>query len=130
MPNLPLELITLDARLAVCRLAPGQPIPAWAAEEKGFLSLTLTAEELSLVCPEARVPAGVRAERGFRALKIRGPLDFNLTGVLSSLLLPLAQRGISVFALSTYDTDYLLVREERLEEALALLSFEPGASSR
>lgn len=83
--------------------------------------MTRTAEELSIVCPDAGVPAEVRAERGFRALKVRGPLDFSLAGVLASLAVPLARAGISVFALSTFDTDYILVRGEQLVGAVNAL---------
>ena len=87
-----------------------------------LVSLTRTADELSIVCPQAHLPAGVRAEHGFRAFKVMGPLDFALTGVLSGLLLPLAAVGVSVFTLSTYDTDYLLVREAQLDRAREALS--------
>jgi len=74
-----------------------------------------------VVCAEENVPDGVTAERGWRCLKVEGPLDFALTGVLAELLVPLAKAEISVFALATYDTDHLLVREDRLEDALAAL---------
>lgn len=80
-----------------------------------------TAAETTVVCAEETVPGDVRAERGFRALAVAGPLDFALTGVLAALALPLAEAGVSIFAVSTYDTDHVLVREERLEEAVAAL---------
>ena len=105
--------------LAVCRLAPDAAVPGWAAGP--FVSVTRTPEELSVVCDEAGVPDGVRAERGWRALEIEGPIDFNLTGVLAGLTVPLADAGISVFVMSTFDTDWLLVREPQLPDALTVL---------
>lgn len=92
----------------------------WAIRSD-FWSITRTPEELSLVLPEENVPDGILAERGWSALQVQGPLDFSLTGILASLTAPLADAGISVFALSTYDTDYLLVRSETLSEAVAVL---------
>lgn len=114
-------LSVLRQTLAVCRLDPEAPTPGWAGEA-GWFSITRTADELSVVAPEDRVPEGVRAERGWRALRVAGPLDFSLTGVLSSLAGPLADAGVSVFALSTFDTDYLLVRERQLELAVTTLT--------
>ena len=79
-----------------------------------FLSVTRTANELSVVCPDSAVPAEVHAERNRRLLQIEGTLGFTLTGVLASVALPLAKAEISIFAVSTYDTDYLLVSEQDL----------------
>ena len=91
--------------------------------ERGeFWSVTKTREELSIVCAEADIPEAVRSDKGWRCLKVHGPLDFSLTGVLVSLARPLAEAGVSVFVISTYDTDYLLVKEERLDSALAVLA--------
>ncbi len=87
----------------------------------GFVSITRTSEELSIVCPQRQVPAKIRRQEGWRAMKVKGPLDFSLTGILSSLATPLAQEGVSVFAISTYDTDYLLVKEKDLERAIGVL---------
>ena len=115
-----LTLTVLTAPLAVCRLAPGEPLPAWALLGE-FFSVTRTTDELSIVCPQALVPAQVQAERGWRALKVAGPLDFALTGILASLAGALAKAGISIFAISTYDTDYVLVKAETLERACDLL---------
>ncbi len=115
-----LSLIVWPYTLAICRLPPESPLPGWTAESR-FLSITRSEDELSLVCEQALVPAGVQAEPGWRALKVAGPLDFSLIGVLASLLVPLAEAGVSVFALSTYDTDYLLVRETDLERAVTAL---------
>lgn len=74
-----------------------------------------------MVCAESAVPAGLRCERAWRALRVEGPLDFALTGVLASLALPLAEAGVSIFAISTFDTDYVLVQEENLERAVNAL---------
>lgn len=115
-----LDLVLLPGRYAVCRLDSSADVPAWAAG-CDFVSLTKTPRETSIVCPEGRVPADVRSERGFRVLKVRGPLDFSLTGVLASLAGPLAEEDISVFAMSTFDTDYILVREDTLAGAVEIL---------
>lgn len=117
-----LVLKLLEGRYAVCRLDPDAPIaPALLTGDHEFISVTRTAEELSLVCPESLAPVGAKAERGWRAFKIQGPLDFSLTGVLSSLLEPLARTKISVFTVATYDTDYILVRESELAAATTVL---------
>ncbi len=118
-PSLTLDV--LPERFAVVRLAADAAVPAWA--RGGYLvSVTRTADELSIVCPEAAVPADLPAQRGFRGLRVRGPLDFSAVGVLASLAGPLAAAGVSLFALSTYDTDYLLVRAADLERSLAALA--------
>ena len=114
-PSLQLQL--LEGRLAVCRLGPRQPMPGWADSAGPLCSVTRTGEELSVVCTEGSVPIGTRCEKGWRALKVQGPLDFGLTGILDALTDPLAQAGISIFAVSTFDTDYVLLREASLEAA-------------
>ena len=116
-----LDLTVLPDVLAVCRLPAGAEAPAWLDGEVSA-SVTRTPEETSVVCRAAIVPPSVRVETGWRALRVAGPLDFALTGVLLSLLGPLAAAGVSVFALSTFDTDYVLVREAALEEAKAVLT--------
>ena len=108
---------------AVCRLDKNAPVPDWGIRGP-FSSITRTAGELSVVCPEAQVPGGVNKEGGWKILMVEGPLDFSLTGVLASLIAPLAREGISVFALSTHDTDYLLVKKEQLEKAVRALRGE------
>ena len=115
-----LDLTLMADTLAVCRLEPGAADPAWLAGET-FASVTRTRGETSVVCRAVVVPPGVRAESGWRALGVAGPLDFALTGILLALLQPLAAAGVSVFALSTFDTDYVLVKEAVLEDALAAL---------
>jgi hypothetical protein len=120
-----LTLSLLPGILAVCRLERDAPIPAWALQagpHQSLVSVTRTSEELSIVCAQDLLPPGARAERGFRAFKVAGPLDFSLTGVLASLTTPLAEAGVSVFAVSTFDTDYLLVREVQLAAARKTLS--------
>jgi hypothetical protein len=115
-----LRLALEQGLLAVARLDPDAPFPVWATGGP-VVSLTRTAGELSVVCPQDRVPAGVRAERGFRALRVEGPLDFALTGVLAALSSALAGAGVPLLAIGTYDTDWLLVPETRLGEALGAL---------
>ncbi len=102
-------LVPLEGTFAVCRLDPDSPLPGWASGP--FVSVTRTADELSVVCLEEGVPDGVRCERGWRCLRVAGALDFALVGVLASLLGPLADAGVSAFAVSTFDTDYLLVKD-------------------
>ena len=116
-----MQLALLPYSITIARLSPEQEIPQWAWEHKEFLSVTYTADELSIVCPASSVPADVPSGRGWVAIKVQGPLDFSLTGVLAALASPLAANGISIFAISTFDTDYLLVKEQdllRAKEAL------------
>lgn len=110
----------LPGRLTVARLPGTAPVPAWA-DGTGFVSITRRQGELSIVCADERVPAEVRAERGWRALEVEGPIDFQVVGLLHGLTGPLAQAGISVFAVATFDTDVLLVREEALPRAVEAL---------
>jgi hypothetical protein len=121
MSHTNLALSLLSDTFAICRLEPEADIPSWALAGD-FFSVTRTKEELSLVCPQEIVPEGTRCEKGFRCIKVGGPLDFSLTGILSSLTIPLAQAGISVLALSTFDTDYLLVKEAQVDRAVQKLS--------
>jgi uncharacterized protein len=119
MPTLNLEL--LDGTYAVVRLDAGEPSPAWTTSGP-FVSITRTEAELSVVCPEEAVPADARAERGWRCLRVAGPLGFGMTGILASLAGPLASSGVSIFVVSTYDTDYLLLQERDLDRGTAALS--------
>jgi len=111
-------------RFAIVRLAPDAPLPAWLFHaEARFYSLTRTPDELSLVCAEDDLPPSVeRVERGWRLLQLAGPIPFEETGVLAALTAPLAAAGVSVFAIATYDTDFVLVPERDLERALAALA--------
>lgn len=113
----------LDGELAVTRLDPDALSPSWAVAGE-FVSITRTAEELSVVCPAGSVPAGLRTESGWRCLQLIGPIPFEQTGVAAAFLAPLAGAGISVFVISTYDTDYLLVKETRLADAVNALRSE------
>jgi len=116
-----LRLTVIPSRLAVCRLEPEAAELETAVGSK-FHSITRTGEEVSVVCDESAVPAGARAEKGWRALKVRGPIPFAETGVLASLALPLADAEIGIFVISTYDTDYLLVKGADLDRAVAALA--------
>jgi hypothetical protein len=116
----PQSLTLLPDRLTVCRLDPSDPVPEWAAGE-GFLSITRTATELSIVCDEQLPPDGLKKEDGWRALVIDGQLDFGLVGIVAELSGILAAIGISLFVIATFDTDYLLVKADVLERAVAAL---------
>lgn len=118
----PLTFITHDQDLSIVRLPPGSPVPAWLPAD-GFVSVTRTGEELSVVCPSASASQAGDApvESGWLRLEMAGPFDLTLTGVLASALVPLAGAGVSIFALSTYDTDHVLVRRAQLSEAVAAL---------
>jgi hypothetical protein len=120
------ELTLLPGELSICRLPAESGMPAWAARGEGaargpLTSVVWTTDETSVVCASALVPADVQADTGWRALLVTGPLDLALTGVMASLAGPLAAAGVALFALSTYDTDYTLVKASSLEPALAAL---------
>ena len=115
-----MDLDLLPDRFAVCRLDPGSEIPR-SSFERSFFSVTQTNEELSVVCREDERLAGALVEAGWRCFKVRGPLDFSDIGVLAGIAEPLASAGISLFCISTFDTDYILVREDALERAILVL---------
>lgn len=115
-----LELTLLPERFAISRLAAEAPIPPWATKGQ-FFSVTRTGDELSVVTELSQVPPGVQSQSGWRALKVHGPFVLSEIGVLSSLATPLAEARISLFAVSTFDTDYLLVASETLSAAIATL---------
>ncbi len=119
-PHKSLRLSLLDGHMSVCRLEPASEIPDWALTG-GFFSVTRTPDELSVVCLESSVPEDVACEKGWRVLKLAGPFEFSEVGVLASLTTPLAEAGVGIFAISTFDTDYVLVKEERLDLAVAAL---------
>jgi hypothetical protein len=110
----------VDGTFAICRLGGGSPIPPWATAGP-FFSITRTADELSVVCGQDDVPEGVSCERGWRCLRVAGAMPFSVVGVVASLTAPLAEAGISVFAVSTFVTDYLLVNEDLWERAVDVL---------
>jgi hypothetical protein len=115
-----LSLVAPDGTFAVSKLPADAPLPSWA-EGGPFVSITRTADELSIVCREEDVPVGVDSERGWRCLRVEGRLDFTLVGVMASLVGPLAGAGIPVFVVSTFDTDYLLVKAGDFDRAAAQL---------
>ena len=118
MPTLNLEV--LPGSFGVTTLAPGLPTPAWATRG-AFTSVTRTTEELSIVGPEEYVPPEAECERGWRCLRVVGPLDFSMVGILAALLVPLARSGVAVFVVSTFATDYLLVKADQLEPGVRAL---------
>lgn len=115
-----LTLSVLPEEFGICRLDGSAAIPAWVMGHP-FYSIARTPEELSIVCPAASISGEIPAERGWRCLKVHGPLAFDQTGVLLTLAEPLAEEGISIFAVSTYDTDYLLVKGRELPKAIEAL---------
>ena len=136
MPPRKLTLTILPARFAICRLPATAPIPDWATRGQIF-SVTRTDEELSITCEESAAPPGaldgslpgLKVSKDWRALKFEGPFDFSEVGVLASVVGPLADAGISLFAVSTYDTDYLLLREPDFERACQVLRGQGHAVS-
>jgi uncharacterized protein len=118
MPNLNLSL--LEGRFAVVQLEPKSPVPALEGE---FFTVTRTSEELSIVCLESNVPSNsnVQLERDWACLKLQGPFEFSLTGILLSVIEPLAKVNVGIFAISTFNTDYVLVKVEHLETAILAL---------
>ena len=115
-----LTLDVMPGDFAIARLPAGAALPVWASGGT-FSSITRTAHELSIVCASAAVPADVGAQRGYRGLAVRGPLDFSLVGIVASLSAALAAASISLFVVSTHDTDYLFVRDADLDRAIAAL---------
>lgn len=116
----PLTIRVLEGAMSIARLPAGEAVPDWVPAAP-WCSVTRTADELSIVCESGWVPDGLRHEVGWRLLQVEGPLDFSLTGVLHRITAPLKQAGISLFAVSTFDTDYVLVRGRDLDDALAWL---------
>jgi hypothetical protein len=114
------RLFALDELYAIVRLHPDAGLPDWV-EGGHFWSVTRSDAELSIVCREEDIPPDASAERGWCALEVAGPLDFSLTGVVASLVSPLADAAVPIFVLSTFDTDYLLVREPDLPRAAEAL---------
>jgi hypothetical protein len=114
------QLSVLPGSFAIVRLTADAPLPPWATA-RDFFSVTRTSEELSVVCPANQVPAGVKVETEWRALKVQGPFALSEIGVLAALTASLAAARVSLFAISTFDTDYLLVGEEKLDAAIAAL---------
>ncbi|MGB6976914.1 MAG: ACT domain-containing protein [Gammaproteobacteria bacterium] len=120
-----LTLSVLKNTLSICKLNRQSKMPNWLSIANcPFISITKTEDELSIVCDQSIIPEKIEdmsIVRDWRALKIEGPLDFSLTGILSALLHPLAKQQISIFTVSTYDTDYILVKEQDLTSAIEVL---------
>lgn len=120
-----MKLQELPSIFAVCRFEPTSEIPAWVTNSR-FFSITRTTDELSIVCEQPLVPIGVKSENDWRAFKVVGSLDFSLTGILASIAQPLAEAKISIFAISSFDTDFVLVKSAdwvRAHEVLQTAKF-------
>lgn len=115
-----MRFIVLPDHLAVCRLNQDTPIAAWASSGTVF-SITRTADELSVVCQQNVVPDGVQCEKGWRCLRVAGTMAFSMVGVVASFSTPLAEAGVGIFVISTFDTDYLLVKDDDFQKAVAAL---------
>jgi hypothetical protein len=121
MTSRKLSLKILPDRMAVCRFEPSAPLPDWI-DKPGFYSITRTAEELSVVCSQERVPLEAESETGWRCFQLSGSFDFSEIGIIFSLTQPLAENDISVFVISTFDTDYLMVKAESFTKAIDVLT--------
>jgi uncharacterized protein len=122
MPKQKFALSILPDKLGICHFGKHAPIPDWALRNSDFYSLTKSQNELSVVCPQDHIPENVMAETGWRAFRLEGPLDMYSVGVIAKLSAPLAEAGISIFNISTYETDYILVEEKNLEKAKKALA--------
>ncbi len=111
-----MKLQELLETFAICRLAPNEGIPSWV-NESHFFSITKTARELSVVCEQSTIPPEIKAEKNWKAFRVIGTLDFSLTGILASIANPLAKEKVSIFAISTFDTDFVLVKSSDLLKA-------------
>jgi hypothetical protein len=117
-----LVLRLLLGELAILQFPPDATTPSWLSfSARPLVSVTHTAHELSVICPLSEVPIGMTCEAGWRAFGVEGKLDLSAVGILSSILSPLARAGISIFSISTFDTDYILVRTDVLEKASKVL---------
>ncbi len=118
-----LRLIVLPETFAICQIEAYKEIPSWAVTGNLY-SVTRTSDEISIVCEEScDIPPGVRCERGWRIIRLAGNQSFTVSGILSSIIDPLAADKIGIFSISTYDTDYVLVKSEHLDRAIAALRF-------
>lgn len=118
-----LTMKLLKERFGVCRLNKKSEIPEWV-QNGDFYSITKTMDELSIVCLQDSIPNNVKCEKDWRVLKVEGPLEFSLIGILSSISAILACKKISIFAISTYDTDYILIKDKDIDNAINALSDE------
>lgn len=120
MSNKILTMKLLKEKYGVCKLDKMDEIPNWA-KESYFFSITKTLDELSIVCSQDNIPNDIKCEKDWRILKIEGPLDFSLIGILASISTILTQKRISIFAVSTYDTDYILIKDIDIDNAIEAL---------
>jgi hypothetical protein len=116
-----ISLRILPDLMAICRFDPAATVPKWV-DEPGFYSVTRTPEELSVVCSAERVPPGAESETGWRCLQLLGSFNFSEVGIISSLTQPLAASGVSVFVISSFTTDYLMIKEKDLSKAIGALT--------
>lgn len=116
-----LSIQFLAGRYAICRLSSNDSIPNWI-DLQHFYSITKTDDELSIVCSEYGIPDSVIAEKDWKILKIIGPLDFSLVGILSKISTLLADSKISIFSISTYDTDYILIKTTDVDNTINILN--------
>lgn len=115
-----LTMKLIKEKYGVCRLNKTELIPEWAKGSEIF-SITKTLDELSIVCVQENIPNEIKCEKDWRILKVEGPLDFSLIGILASISTILAEKSISIFAISTYDTDYILVKDKDIDNAIEAL---------
>lgn len=115
-----MKLQELPNVFAICKLDSNSDVPKWVYNSH-FFSITKTPEELSIVCEQSVIPSGVPSEQDWKAFKVVGTLDFSLTGILASIANPLADKKISIFAISTFDTDYILVKNKNWKQAIDTL---------
>lgn len=115
-------LALLQEHFGICRIDPQINIPNWALTGKDFVSISRSNEELSIICEQSVIPDNVVADKDWRVLRVEGPVDNQLPGIVYSLAKPLAEAKISIFAITTFDTDYILVKEDNLTNALQILS--------
>ena len=116
-----LPLRVLASPLALCRLSASDAVPEWTALARTFLTISRTPTELSIIADESAVPAAVNAQRGYRALRVQGPLPLDLIGIFAAIAAPLAAANVPIFPIATYDTDYVLVSESHFERAVSAL---------
>lgn len=121
MPENPLTLNVLRETFSLCRLDANSPIPDWAIHSRWF-SVTRTPDELSITCPAEEVPPSIDCEKDWKCIQVAGPLGFTQVGILASLASPLADVNVTIFSISTYDTDYIFVKEKDLEVSIQTLS--------
>ena len=121
MAQLKFSLSILPEKLGICHFAERGPIPVWA-QDINFCSITRTKTELSIVCPQEEIPGGVLVEKDWRAFRLDGDFGLESVGVIAALAKPLADAGISIFNVSTYETNYVMVEEKNLAKAIEVLS--------